>query len=370
MDDFYCIPSNEIGKKDIYIPIVLNNTVPRSITLSRYDFEFKERSVSEFSGRDIQRATEIGHGKEGLELYYVRLRKPGAYKLENIVSKDGIDVRLYSRSAYIFTCPSARFAPVAPADYCQGAKESLQLEVTGVPPLRVEYTRRVDSKAQPLKLDRIQPHEFDSPLTRLRGGLKNAEPAFFIPSTHQNYDWAALQQLSIPLNLTFDEAAQYEFQLTRVIDGAGNVVEMDSEKQLFNVHEHPKVQFDCRATDPVRLLIGDDSTALPLILQGSGQWDLEYQFIPEDAEGKTTVHKTQLDRSRTSLQVTAPGEYKLLSLNDKYCKGDIQYPSMCQVIQPPIPSVDVQTTPIPSECAGDNEIGMKFVVELHGKEFL
>ncbi|KAG0181849.1 hypothetical protein DFQ28_005079 [Apophysomyces sp. BC1034] len=365
-DDFYCIPSNEIGKKDIYIPIVLNNTVPRTITISRYDFELGERTVSEFSGRDIQRATEIGHGKEGLEFYYVRLRRPGAYKLENIVSKDGIDVRLYSRLAYIFTCPVASFNPIASVDYCQGAKESLQLEVTGVPPLKVEYTRRIGGQDQSLKLDRIQPHNFDSPLTRLRGGLKNAETAFFIPSTHQNFDWAALQQLSIPLNLTFDEAAQYEYQLTKVTDGAGNVVEMNAAKQRFDVHEHPKAQFECSATDPVRLLIGDDYTKLPLILQGVSKWDLKYQFSPEDGSAEAKELTTQLDQSRTSLQVSAPGEYKLLSVSDKYCKGDVLYPSACQVIQPPIPSVDVQTTPIPSECAGDNEIGMKFVVELHG----
>ncbi|KAF7728475.1 hypothetical protein EC973_006028 [Apophysomyces ossiformis] len=365
-DDFYCIPSNEIGKKDIYIPIVLNNTIPRTITISRFDFELGERTVSEFSGRDIQRATEVGHGKEGLELYYVRLRKPGAYKLENIVSKDGIDVRLYSRLAYIFTCPTARFKPVEPIDHCQGAKESMQLEITGIPPLRVEYTRRIGTAASPLKLDRIQPNDFDSPLTKLRGGLKNAEPAFFVPSTHQNFDWAALKQLSIPLNLTFDEAALYEFQLTKVIDGVGNIVEMEGSKQIFKIHEHPKARFDCSATDPVRLLIGDESTQLPVILQGEGQWNLKYQFTPEDNTTMSRVHTTDLDQSHQSLRVSSPGEYKLLSVSDKYCKGDILYPSACQIIQPPIPSVEVQTTPIPSECAGDNEIGMKFVVELHG----
>ncbi|KAI8393455.1 uncharacterized protein BYT42DRAFT_551090 [Radiomyces spectabilis] len=368
-DEFFCIPSNEIGKKDIHIPIVLNNTVPRTISVSRYDFDTETASSKQYSGRNIQRATEIGQGKGGLEYYYIHVKKPGVYKLDNIVSKDGLDVRLYSRQVFVFVCPTVRFKPIAQPDYCLGDKEKLQLEITGVPPLQVEYKRRTGTHPSALlKLDRIQPNDFDSPLVRIPGGLKNADPSFFTPAMHQDYHWAATQQLSIDLDLTFEEAQTYEFELVRVTDGTGNVMDVaESAKQQFFVRPHPTAQFQCSATDPLKLLVGSRSTDLPLKLDGTGPWNVVYEFTPEGGESdKASKETVRLNHAQSILKANAPGEYRLLSVNDNYCKGDIRFPSTCQVIQPPLPVVHVESTPIPSECAGDAEAGMKFVVEFQG----
>ncbi|KAI8146224.1 hypothetical protein BJV82DRAFT_600953 [Fennellomyces sp. T-0311] len=366
-NEFYCIPVHEIGAKNVYIPVVLNNTIPRKITVARYDFDTKGYSVSDFSGRDIQRATEIGHGKQGLEYYFINVRHPGVYKLENIVSKDGLDVRLHSRQAYVFVCPSARFTPVSTTDYCSGDKETLQLEVTGVAPLKVEYNRYINNHLTAMKLDRIQPEHFDSPLTRIVGGLSNAEQTFFTPAFHKNYDWGATEHLSLDMNLTFSEPGEHVYTIARVTDGAGNVVEIsDQAKNTFIVHGHPTVQFQCTATDPVNLLIGDDSTSLPLTLQGSSPWQLDYQFLGEGDEATAKQLSTEISATKSALKAYAPGEYKLLRVSDKFCRGDILFPSTCQVIQPPLPAVHVEATAIPSECAGDSEIGMRFVVNFEG----
>jgi nucleoporin POM152 len=42
------------------------------------------------------------------------------------------------------------------------------------------------------------------------------------------------------------------------------------------------------------------------------------------------------------------------------------YPSVCRVVQPPLPEVQLSATPIPSQCTDDNEVGMKFVMEFQG----
>ncbi|ORY99344.1 hypothetical protein BCR43DRAFT_489127 [Syncephalastrum racemosum] len=364
-DEFYCIPGNEVGQKDIFIPIVLNNTIPRSITVSRYDFDTTSRTVSEHSGRDIQRATEIAHGKQGLEYYYIRVRNPGVYKLENIVSKEGLDVRLYSRQVYVFVCPTARFVPKDSADYCKGEKEQLQLDVFGVPPLKVEYTRSINDKQTHLKLDRIQPDTFDSPLARIPGGLRHADPEFFSPLTHTSYDWGAMQHLSLDMNLTFDQDGEYRYQIQRIVDGAGNTIEFENGyQQHFSVHRQPQVSFECSATDPVDLLIGKNAVDLPLKLKGSHPYKLEYEFVSPDNDAQRQL--VELKDTSAALKATAPGEYRLLKVSDRFCKGDVYLPASCQVIQPPLPAVQVQATPIPSECAGDSEIGMKFAVELSG----
>lgn len=360
----YCLPSTEIGKKDIFIPIILNNTVPRTVSISRHDFETGATSVKAYSGKDIQRATEIGHTKAGVEYYYIRVRQSGVYKIDKIVSQDGVDVRLYNRQVFVFTCPYAHFKPVEAHDYCAGDKETLQIEVMGVPPLNIEYKKKLSGQELKLKLNRIQPDEFDSPLQRLPDGLHSADPSFFTAQNGDTYDWAAVQHLKVPLNLTFESSSRQEFQLEKVVDGAGNEFDLSHlAPQSFVVHGHPTAKFQCSQTDPVNLLIGAKSAQLPIRIEGTGPFHLEYNYSAEEGASSRNV---KLNSGENSISVYAPGEYNLLSISDKYCPGHVMFPSTCQVVQPELPSVKLHATPIASECAGDSEVGMKFVAEFLG----
>ncbi|KAI8344547.1 hypothetical protein BC941DRAFT_387222 [Chlamydoabsidia padenii] len=378
-DEYYCLSTTEIGKTDIYIPIVLNNSIPHTVSLSRYDFDTNVSNIIRYSESKIQRATEIGQDKQGLEYYYIRVNKPGLYKLDKITSKDGAHVRLYSRQAFVFTCPTARLQASGVTDYCRNDKDSIQMEITGVPPLMVEYTRRVGSTVTSLKLDHIHPTTplFDSPLTGFAAGLQDADPSFFVPTEHSNYDWASQRRHSVRLNLTLDMTDDYEFQLKRVVDGAGNSVDLSTTpKQTFKVHGPPSIQFTCDPKDPVKLLIGQSSVGAPLQLNGSGPYSVSYEYIggdlsdaPVDDYKNKKVERKQVtinSDGSTMLKVKVPGEYRLTSIQDQFCKGDVLFPSTCQVVQPPLPSVKLQSTPIPSECSGDNEIGMRFVAEFQG----
>ncbi|KAI7906649.1 uncharacterized protein BX663DRAFT_483356 [Cokeromyces recurvatus] len=362
-NEVYCLTTTEIGKKDIFIPIILNNTAPRTVSISRYDFDTNQKTIKDYSGRDIQRATEIGHTKEGVEYYYVRVRNPGAYKLEKIVSKDGVDVRLYNRHAFVFTCPYAQFKPIVNKDYCTGDKETLQLEVIGVPPLNIEYIKKsAGHREAQLKLDRIQPEGFESPLLLKPRSDNRLDSSLFDTKLDDNYNWASVQQVNVPLNLTFNSASKQEYTLLRVVDGVGNELDLSglSASQTFEVHQRPSVQFKCSETDPIHLLIGSKSTQIPLALEGSSPFQLEYTFSGDEVQ-----HKAKLT-SASSISVSSPGEYNLVSVSDRYCQGQVMFPSSCHVVQPQLPSVKIQATPIASECAGDNEVGMKFVAEFVG----
>ncbi|CAO3619237.1 unnamed protein product [Cunninghamella blakesleeana] len=386
-NEFYCLPSNEIGRSDIYIPIILNNTIPKKVSVSRYDYNSHSKKIISFSSDKLQRGTEVGQGKQGLEIYYIRINEPGVYKLDNIITKDGMDIRLYNRLAYVFTCPTAQFQSSSSSslDYCKGDKDSVQLEVTGVPPLRVEYTRRVGDIISELKIDHIQPTDttFESPLTSLSSGLQDASPSFFIATNedNNNYDWAAGKQLSIQLNVTFGTARHYDYQLKRVIDGAGNVVDLlNTPSKTFHVHDHPIVQFDCNQRYPLKLLIGQPSIDLPLNVKGSAPFTIEYEKLPDNNNTliddgsnmnnnniKRDIKQVSFKRDEPlQLKASSPGEYKVLSLKDQFCKGNVLYPSSCFVTQPPLPTVELDTHPIPSECASGSEVGMKFVATFQG----
>ncbi|KAI9013365.1 hypothetical protein CLU79DRAFT_890506 [Phycomyces nitens] len=367
-DEVYCLSQEEIDKKDIHIPIILNNTIPKKLTISRLDFDQKTRRAIHFHGSDLHRATEVGQEKQGVELYYIKVRKPGVYKLENIISKDGSDVRLYSRQAYVFICPTAQLIPKPNYDYCSGEKDTLQLRLEGVPPFKVTYIRRVGGDTLARTVDRVQPDGFDSPLMKISGGLKAADQTFFQPQSHQDYNWATNQQVSVDLDIFFEKATRHEYSVTTIVDGAGNEVKLgDSIRQNFDVHPHPTAQFGCSSTNPVQLLIGAEKTTIPLKLEGSGAWNVTYQFTPEGSQSEPQEPQLkQVGLGQSSLDVSATGEYKLLGVVDKYCKGNVLFPSTCQVVQPPLPVAKVSQTSIPSECAGNNEIGMRFLVELQG----
>ncbi|OBZ91822.1 hypothetical protein A0J61_00138 [Choanephora cucurbitarum] len=363
-DEVYCLPSSEIGKKDIYIPIVLNNTMPRSISLSRHDFETDTQTVKSYSGSEIIRATEIGNANQGIEYYYIRIRKPGAYKIEKIVAKDNVDVRMYSRTAYIFTCPQAQLSSTSKQDYCTGDVETLQLNVMGVPPLNVEYKRKINSgRETKLKLDRIQPDQFDSPLLRRPKDQNTLDPSFFTMNTSEGLQWASTHHIQVNLDLKFEGASTHEYSLLQITDGAGNQVGLSGLRALsFDVHARPEVKFKCSQADPAVLLIGTKSTQIPVQLEGEGPFEVQYKFEGESNQ----VQKVKLRSDQSTLTVNEPGEYSLVSVRDKFCQGQVMFPSSCQVVQPPLPAIKLQSYPIPSECAGDNEVGMKFIAEFTG----
>ncbi|KAI8979759.1 hypothetical protein BDF20DRAFT_835729 [Mycotypha africana] len=379
-DEVYCLPTLDPTKEEeIYIPIILNNTTPRTVSISHFDFDTKTNTVETYSGRDLIRATEFEQADQGIQYYHLRIKKPGAYKLDKIVAKDNMDVRVYQQQALVFTCPYAQFKPKqhqlnSITDYCTGDTEQLQLEVMGVPPLKVNYKKMTnDGTVNPwyndklLQLDRIQPENFDSPLLRTKSP-KTQDPSFFSTSamskhlgSNHNLEWAAVHKLEINLNMTFDTASTQKYFLTRVIDGVGNEIDLsDVSSQSFQVHPRPAVRFQCSQTDPVSLLIGSKSVSLPLSLNdGTGPFSLEYEHGGE-------IRHIKLNDQARSIEVHSPGEYTLKSIRDRYCPGDVLFPSICQVTQPPLPTVKVQGTAIPSDCNADSEIGMKFVAEFSG----
>ncbi|CEI90593.1 hypothetical protein RMCBS344292_04914 [Rhizopus microsporus] len=47
-NDFYCISPDGSNNQLVYIPIILNNTVPKSVSLARYEFDTNEKTVKEY----------------------------------------------------------------------------------------------------------------------------------------------------------------------------------------------------------------------------------------------------------------------------------------------------------------------------------
>lgn len=310
------------------LPIILNNTIPRHVTLSRFDFDTKARTNVDYSQRDLRRATEVSQGQQGLEVYYIKVKKPGAYRLDSIVTKDQLDVRLQASEALVFTCPEAQFSPIPHQEYCKGEQQSLTLVVAGVPPLKVEYTRRIGSSTTKHQVDNIQPDNYVSPLRKHdRSNLPSSENVVAL-SSDDDMDWAASHHITLMFNLTLSSPSDYYYQIDRVTDGTGNVVETEEPAQTkLAVHSPPSVKFECDIQRPAKLLIGSKTADLPLRLQGEAPWKIEYEYLNPDTQD--TTHKTAtLDLQGSTIPVAQSGEYKILSVQDRYCKGKLTLASL------------------------------------------
>ncbi|KAI7869276.1 hypothetical protein BDF14DRAFT_1783098, partial [Spinellus fusiger] len=364
-NEFYCLPAEPNGK-EIFIPISINNTTPYSFNLEHFDFDTRKNKTRGFRGNDIRRTIDKSTDSNGVELYYVRIKIPGLYTLKSVKSKEGIDVRTKRKVAYVFTCPSARFDASTMTNVCAGDQGLISLQLTGVPPFTLEYITREGERESFFNIKNIRPEISITQTSTIHRTSATVDPSFFAPEAHGSYHWASVQTQIFPIKHTFKESASYEYQLMKVIDGFGNAVSLEGSNKLqLQVYNRPTVNFNCEDVNPMKLLIGEKYIDVPLNFQGSAPWKLTYEFAQEDTKNERFTDVSFTD-TNSSLKAYAPGLYNLIQVSDVYCKGDVLIPATCLISQPPLPSIEIRETPIPSECAGNNFVGMKFFVELTG----
>lgn len=373
----FCIPKLDIGHKDVLIPVQFNNTIPRTVQLAHVDFATGSRTAKNLTYKDLQRATEISSRQPGLETYYIRVRRPGAYSLEKVIAQDRTEARLYKKQALIVVCPQVEYSREPQGysfDKCIGEHESFSLTVRGLPPLKISALRQIDGIRTAMDIDNIQPANYHSPLTT----QTDTQQRMLSVATTDSHVWAAEQIVMVPINVSFDNPAEYIYTIQSVTDGCGNTADFTQsatnteqvalQQKRFAVHQSPTAKFNCPPSNPVKLLIGGGSaaTGVPLRVTGEKPWTIRVEFAPYGVPGILESKDIIVHSADDRLPVDLPGRYTLISVRDKYCAGDIMYPSRCEVVQPPLPSFDITTTPIRSQCVKENEIGMNVVVELHG----
>ncbi|RUS31618.1 hypothetical protein BC938DRAFT_477446 [Jimgerdemannia flammicorona] len=371
---YFCIPKSDIGHKDVLIPVQFNNTIPRTVQLLHVDLATGSRTAKNLTYKDLQRASEISSRQQGLETYFIRVRRPGVYSLERVVAQDRTEAKLYRKEALIVVCPQVEYLhePYS-SDKCIGEHISFSLTVRGLPPLKVSALRQIDGARTAMDIDNIQPPNYHSPLT----AQTESQQRMLSVATADKYEWAAEQVVNLPINVTLDNPAEYVYTIQSVSDGCGNTVEFPQpvtsiehstpQQKRFTVHQSPTAKFLCHPSNPVKLLIGSGSasTGIPLKVTGEKPWTIRVEFNPYDVPEVLETKDLTVHSPDDHLPVDLPGRYTLISVRDKYCEGDVMFPSRCEVVQPPLPSCDITTTPIRSQCVKENEIGMNVVVELH-----
>jgi nucleoporin POM152 len=338
--------------------------------------------------KTLKKQAENAVGKVGSNIprvLQVPISKTGLYRLLRVEDESKIEVQRRISDTLVVKCPSASVKTV-PEDKCLGDLSNFFFQVDATPPLKIKYSRRINSGESSHVSLNIHPDNLDSPLSR-HG--KSQTLIRYNPATSPDMQWARTQHIEIPVNETLGSSGTWAYSVDEIQDALGNVViYSDSEDsvlqkqlrkelaQLFTVHELPGAQFtQCNLEAPLKVARGK-AVNLPIALSGAGRSDasryhITYTYHPEPgmaADGDVALVKQEeviLKGNSQGIKTSEPGLYGLKSVRSDYCAGEIKEPSSCLLQNPPEPDLTITSETIPDKCAG-NSIGLLVDIDFIG----
>lgn len=372
--------------RSIELPIQINQTTPAMIELVRYDLETYENDVITISAkqvRQLKRQADKLYPKSDKSsprmLKYI-IKKTGLYQLQRVVDESHLEVRRRSFDTLIAPCPEAQIHTEL-MNKCKGDLSDVALNVTGVPPFKVTYSKKINKQQSTSSVQTIQPPSLDSP-------LNVGEPSgTLVDPRAVNLDWTRVTTVIVPINESLTQDGLWSYSVEQVEDGSGNTIRYAAESDVQNgspsavrqqrlvVHNRPRISFDgCNSQRALRVA-REDSIRMPLKLHASdalasSDWPLQltYTFDPEvvdDQISPITAETVNLAGDMIPPRISKAGKYSLDHVASRFCAGEISEPSSCIVNNPPRPNVVIQKEELTDNCAG-NKVGMKIDFDFTG----
>ncbi|KAF9165816.1 hypothetical protein BGX21_002942 [Mortierella sp. AD011] len=361
-DQCFCVPDTNTPIDLPGIPIVFNGSEPHYLEYTITSFETGETTVHKLSGpfkesSQVLQKFRSSH-EDAKSIYKLRASTSGAYKLQRILDKDRVDVRFHhDREVYVVNCPEAHIDRYKDTlDYCVGKGDvDIPITVRGLPPWTVTYKRYVGTgnNAHDLLIE-SEPPEYSSPF--LLGWSPPATP---------NYSWAKQQEMNLSVNLGLSVPGKFGFQLTKVKDGCGNVIDLqglvaknlrDPEIRRVNIRERPSVSMKCDSQRPIKIV--DRGGASPATIglkmkRGDAPFQVGYVYQKNDLDEPQVMPAVQFKEGDAAyIDAKLPGVYTLSYIKDAFCEGEIESPRDCSVIVATRPTVDIVSHPINDSCVG------------------
>ncbi|KAK4963876.1 hypothetical protein LTR66_012596, partial [Elasticomyces elasticus] len=388
--DFFCLDSS---RPAVHLPIQINGTDPVAIDLMRIDLDTSHNETIHISSRQIRTMTkeamklqENSRLGEPLVLRYTA-KKTGLYVLAKVIDKSNLEVqRRRLGDTMLVACPRA-VVKATKSDRCKGELSDVELEVTGVPPLKIKYRKTVNRAEHEATFQSIQPEDFISPLA------DQDSEALSIPN-RVDVSWARSQSITVPFSEVLGTSGKWSYSIEEVQDAFGNVVNYmnsgddEHEKpmpksshlsQSFTVHERPSVALrGCDPQHPLNIARGT-SANLPVSYSSTGKGEIQnsgytlgYLFTPIDDLLPTGEHsesaqlrEIKLKNAQRKPEIKESGLYTLTSIATDFCSGEVLEPASCLLQNPPEPDLSISTEEIYDKCAG-SPIGLRVDLDLLG----
>lgn len=375
--DSYCLPmddSSNLGSL-LQIPIRVNSTSEIDFVQLEYrDLLTNDVELWNFTKKDLTKIKDLRSllkrdrldESSGMNLRYysLPLEKTGFYQIKKIVDSKNLSLRVYKSQLVIPHCPVATITGIGAKDRCIGDSDSVSIEVNGVPPLKLKYTKSINDESYSFVDSSLQPEYFESPL------LTNSK--FFSSQDVSNLKWARSYPVSINLESLVKEDGKYTYAIDQVIDGFGNVMDFSTVPRdllknydllyAFKVHDLPKATLDEKfnpQTPTKRSLVLKLDSRSP---DSSAAYLANFTFIGEDKQVATFQHR--FNHHSAEIPVDMPGTYTLDSVQSEFCPGVVIGKSSALITKPVPPQLTVKSTPILDQCVG--QVGLNFDLTFTG----
>ncbi|KAL8912268.1 MAG: hypothetical protein Q9171_002723 [Xanthocarpia ochracea] len=382
----------------VNLPIQLNQTNPILIELLRVDLDTNLNETMTIHAKEIRRLKTLAQkhplGRDAAAPRYLQypVKQTGLYRLQRVVDESKLEVQRRLSDTLVVHCPSAHMRTVAETK-CIGDLSNFYLQVDATPPINIKYSKLVNGQESGHAVLSIPPQSPMSPLATQR-----SSGALVTRGSVANVDvsWARSQSTGISLNESLGVSGSWQYSIDEVQDGCGNIVNYanhrlaDTQKrhsstiaapleQRFSVHERPRIALrGCDSQHPLRVPKGK-SVRLPIQLSSTGRdiaehgtHQISYLFtpsmevLPNQEHGKIAVlEEFKLESHAAGHEVYEPGLYTLQSVESAHCTGEVLEPSACLLLNPPEPTLSIETQVIPDRCAG-NSVGLLVDLDLTG----
>ncbi|KPM35762.1 Nucleoporin [Neonectria ditissima] len=380
----FCLSGN--SKTGIFLPIYFNASIPAQIELIRIDLDTNKEETIKVPNREVNKvARQIrDHTSDqttaGFQWEYA-VKKPGVYRLGKVLDEYKLEVQRSTKDTYVVPCPEARIQATADRRRCIHDLSDLSLEVVGTPPLKIAYSRTINGKDDKFHFQSLQPDGFWSPLM---GGSSN-----LLMEKSNDISWVKPVKVTVGLNESMTSSGVWQYSVSEVRDAFDNVVKYGSSEDEddkpkakglthdFTVKERPKIRMQgCDLRKPLKVAKGS-SARLPVGFAMAGpvddtSHDITWEFSPIDSLTNSGDHGNEVSLAKFSAKnshdkptVSEPGLYTLKSVSSGSCRGEVNEPSSCLLLNPLEPHLSIRSEDIPDKCAG-NSIGLRVDFDLVG----
>ncbi|GAM43583.1 nucleoporin [Talaromyces pinophilus] len=377
-----CLNSQQTS---VALPIRINQSTPITIDILRYDLSTGQNETISISHKQLkQMKKQAGEpAADGhLDLRFP-IKKTGIYRLARVLDESKLEVQIKASDTLVPTCPRA-VPKNTFADKCKSDLSDITLEVEGVAPLKVKYSRRINGFDGGFSFQNVHAEGALVPIAGRKPSSilidsKRPDPPF----------WAQTANLRIALNETLDAGGEWVYTIEEVHDAQGNVANYSSylddtdraslknvlQWHQFSVHERPRLSMiGCSAQKFLQIAKGE-TTELPLHFHSTGRdysddapFQLTYSYSPEETDGETDVSKilqVSLKTSDSRPKIKEPGWYSLESTSSRFCRGEILEPSSCLLHNPPEPELSLRHEKLFDKCA-NNSVGLLVDLDMIG----
>jgi nucleoporin POM152 len=370
----------------IELPIQINQTTPALVELLRYDLDTYESEIVTISAKQVRQMKRQADklypksDRSSPRLLRYTVKRTGLYQLHRVIDESKLEVRRRTFDTLVAPCPGA-LIHTDRTNKCKDDLSDVALNVTGVPPFKVTYSKKINNQQSTSSVQTIQPTGLDSPLDV--GEVSNT----LVDPRKTNLDWARSITITVPINESLTVDGVWSYSVEQVEDGSGNIIKYATEtdahnaypgairQQRLTVHNRPRIFFDGCNSQQALQVAREDSIRMPLKLQPSGpladaDWPLHltYTFAPEASDDAASSIETQTVDFKSDMippRISRAGKYSLGYVSSQFCGGEISEPSSCIVTNPARPDVALAKEDLFDNCAG-NTVGLKIDFDFTG----